>query len=326
MSATHAVASGATSPLYVESSGFGRFFRIRHWMKSVLAPSATLEGSQPQAHGLLAQTVRIPAARGLSLFAWFVPALAAGPRPTVVLLHGWCGNASNLLPAAQALHRAGFAVLLMESRNHGRSDCDDHSSLPRFAEDLDSAIEWLKTLGRVDPSRIVALGHSVGAAAVLLSASRRDDLAAVVSIAAFAHPEQLMRRWFALRYVPYWPFAWLINRSLERVIGASFDDIAPVNTVAKATCPVLLVHGRQDTVVPITDAHRIRARGRETNLTLIECDGTHEAFDDADRITRNILDFVESALGARSAKALSAFPQPGLRRQTVQQLCAASAA
>ena len=270
-------------------------------MKSVLAPAVTMEGSQPQAHGLRAQAVRIPAARGLSLFAWFVPALATGPRPTVVLLHGWCGNASNLLPAAQALHQAGFAVLLMESRNHGRSDCDDHSSLPRFAEDLDSAIDWLKTLARVDPTRIVALGHSVGAAAVLLSASRRQDLAAVVSIAAFAHPEQLMRRWFALRYVPYWPLAWLINRSLERVIGASFDDIAPVNTVTRVTCPVLLVHGRQDTVVPVADAYQISKRGNELNVTLIECDGTHEAFEDVDRITRSILDFIESAVCARSA-------------------------
>ena len=279
-------------------------------MKSVLAPAATVEGSQPQALGLLAQTVRIPAARGLSLFAWFVPALGSGPRATVLLLHGWCGNASNLLPAAQVLHQAGFAVLLMESRNHGRSDRDDHSSLPRFAEDLDSAIDWLKTLPRVDPTRIVALGHSVGAAAVLLSASRRDDLAAVVSIAAFAHPEQLMQRWFALRYVPYWPLAWMINRALERVIGASFDDIAPVNTVAKATCPVLLVHGRQDTVVPITDAHRIRKRGNEPNVTLIECDGTHEGFDDADGTTRDILEFVESAVRERCAAALMRVPNP----------------
>ena len=317
MTITQAVASEATASLCENSAGISRFFQVRHWMKSVLAPTATLEGSLPQAHGLMAQAVRIPTASGLSLFAWFVPTRATGPQPTVVLLHGWCGNASNLLPAAQALHRVGFAVLLMESRNHGRSDRDDHSSLPRFAEDLDSAIDWLKTLPRVDTMRIVALGHSVGAAAVSLSASRRDDLAAAVSIAAFAHPEQLMRRWFAVRYVPYWPLAWLINRALERLIGASFDDIAPVNTVAKTTCPVLLVQGRQDTVVPITDAHRIWNRGNETNVTLIECDGTHEAFDDADGITRNILEFVESALCARSARALLVFPQPGLQQQTM---------
>jgi uncharacterized protein len=298
---TQVVASGETAALCGQRVSIRRFFRISHWMKNVLAPAATVEGSQPQAHGLIAQAVRIPAARGLSLFAWFVPALKTGPQPTVVLLHGWCGNASNLLPAAQALHQAGFAVLLIESRNHGRSDRDDHSSLPRFAEDLDSAIDWLTTLPQVDTTRIVALGHSVGAAAVLLSASRRHDLAAVVSIAAFAHPEQLMRHWFAVRYVPYWPVAWLINRALERVIGASFDAIAPVNTVLNATCPVLLVHGRQDSVVPVTDAHRIWKRGNGANVRLIECDGTHERLDDAEGVTRDILEFFESAMSHRCA-------------------------
>ncbi len=277
------------------SRSIGRFFTVNHWMKSVLAPAVSQEGSQPHAHGLKAQGVRVPAARGLSLFAWFVPAIATGPRPTVVLLHGWCGCASDLLPAANVLHQAGFAVLLIESRNHGRSDHDDHSSLPRFAEDLDSAIDWLKTLAQVDATRIVALGHSVGAAAVLLSASRRHDLAGAVSIAAFAHPKQLMRRWFASRRVPYWPLAGSINRALERVIGARFDDIAPVNTVVKATCPVLLVHGRQDTVVPFSDAHRIWRRGSQPNVALIECDGTHDGFDDVDGIIDTVLQFVQSA-------------------------------
>ena len=275
--------------------GISRFFTVSHWMKSVLAPAVSQEGSQPDAHGLKAQVVRIPAARGLSLFAWFVPAIATGPRPTVVLLHGWCGCASDLLPAANVLHQADFAVLLIESRNHGRSDHDDHSSLPRFAEDLDSAIDWLKTLAQVDATRIVALGHSVGAAAVLLSASRRHDLAGAVSIAAFAHPEQLMRRWFASRRVPYWPLAWSMNRALERIIGARFDDIAPVNTVVKTTCPVLLVHGRQDAVVPLSDAHRIWRQGSQPNVELIECEGTHERFDDVDGAIRSILQFVQRA-------------------------------
>ena len=288
------------------SAGLGRFFTVNHWMKSVLAPAIAPQGSAPQAHGLLAQAVRIPTARGLSLFAWFIPVIATGPRPTVVLLHGWCGNASNLLPAANVLHSAGFAVLLMEARNHGRSDHDDHSSLPRFAEDLDNAIDWLKTLPHVDITRVVALGHSVGAAAVLLSASRRHDLAAVVSIAAFAHPEQLMRRWFAARRVPYWPLAWSINRALERIIGVRFDDIAPVNTVTKATCPVLLVHGRQDTVVPLSDAHQIWRQGIQPNVVLIECDGTHERFDNVDGAIRSILQFVRSATDKHQPSRLSA--------------------
>ncbi len=274
------------------------FFNPRRWLHAVLAPANDLSGAAPEAHGLIAQAVRIPTAQGLGLFAWFVPSVCAYawqvPSPAVVLLHGWGGNASNLLPAAQALHLAGYAVLLMESRNHGRSDVDDHSSLPRFAEDLDRAIDWLRAQKCVDADRLVALGHSVGGAAVLLCASRRHDLRAVISVAAFAHPEQLMRRWFASRRVPYWPLGWLVNRYLERVIGARFDDIAPVTTLAKTHCPILLVHGLQDDTVPIEDARRILHSQIRSDVTLMECGGTHERFDDPREVIGRVISFLSA--------------------------------
>jgi uncharacterized protein len=279
-------------------STIGNFFSLRHCLRAVLAPASDVTGACPEAHGLIAQAVRIPTAQGLGLFAWFVPSVCGQPwqvsSPAVVLLHGWGGNASNLLPAAQALHRAGYAVLLMESRNHGRSDAGDHSSLPRFAEDLDRALDWLRTQKCVDAQRLVALGHSVGGAAVLLCASRRHDLRAAISVAAFAHPEQLMRRWLASRRVPYWPVGWLVNRYLETVIGARFDDIAPVNTLAKTRCPVLLVHGLQDDTVPIADARRILQSRKRGDVTLMECGGTHDAFDDPKAVASRIVSFLSA--------------------------------
>jgi uncharacterized protein len=277
-------------------------FSLRYWMREVLAPVVSTDGDSPYAVGLNAEPVRIPSARGLSLFGWFIPAFATTPEtmdhpsPTVVLLHGWCGNASSLLPAALVLHHAGYAVLLLEARNHGRSDCDDHTSLPRFAEDLDNAIDWLKAVSSVDARRIAAIGHSVGAAAVLLSASRRNDLFAVVSVAAFAHPEQVMQRWFALRFIPYWPIAWLINRALEKIIGATFSDIAPIKTIATVSCPVLIIHGLQDTLVPVADAHEIRNYSNKQSTELVECDGTHEGFADTDRVSSRIVDFFNATM------------------------------
>ena len=267
-----------------------------------LVPQATLDGVQPAELGLTAQALRLPAAAGgVRLFAWYLPAgTLAEPAPAIVLLHGWGGNASTLLPAAQALQRAGYAVLLPESRNHGRSDRDGYSSLPRFAEDLDSALNWLVAQPGVDAGRLCALGHSVGAAAVLLSASRRHDLHAVVSVSAFAHPEQVMRRWLAARHVPYWPLGWAVNRYVEHVIGARFSDIAPMTTLPRIACPVLLLHGRQDDMVPVGDARQLWQHRAHARVTLLECDGSHEGFDEEDLVTREILGFLNSGCPAPS--------------------------
>ena len=169
-------------------------------------------------------------------------------------MHGWGGNAAMMLPLARPLHDAGFATLFVDARCHGASDDDSFASLPRFAEDVEHAFEWLAARADIDAGRIALIGHSVGAGAALLAASRRPDVAAVVSVAAFSHPAAMMRRWLATRRIPEWPVGRYILGYVQRTIGHRFDDIAPVTTIARVRCPVLLVHGADDDVVPLDDA------------------------------------------------------------------------
>ncbi len=250
------------------------------------------ESGSPADYGLAFEAVRIPTVRGRSLFGWLLP--APGSDRTVVVVHGWGSNAELMLPLAAPLQRAGFNVLLYDARNHGNSDADTFSSLPRFAEDLGKAIAWLKRHHSQRAHRIAVLGHSVGAGAVLFQASRNPDIAAVISIAAFAHPAQVTERYLRRLYLPR-PIINLVIRYVEWVIGDRFETIAPINTVRQIVCPILLVHGQDDRTVPVDDGRRILANCRvSSQARLLEIEGAgHDSVDKIEHHVRELLGFLD---------------------------------
>jgi pimeloyl-ACP methyl ester carboxylesterase len=249
--------------------------------------------AQATSQGLHA--VSVPTVRGRQLHAWWWPQAQVGKGACAVLMHGWGGNASNLMSAAQHLHAQGWHVLLPDARGHGLSDGDDYSSLPRFAEDIDAALAWLATQVPTDsgtPADRLLMGHSLGAAACILSASRRRDVNAVVSISAFAHPEQVMRRWLANYHLPFWPLGWGVNRYIEHVIGHRFNDIAPLSRLPHVRCPVLLVHGQSDNIVPMHCAQLLM--DSQPLAQLMPVAGTHEVFEDQARLERDVLRWINT--------------------------------
>ncbi len=79
-------------------------------------------------------------------------------QPAVIFLHGWCANALEWLPFAEALkHR--HPVICWNARAHGREQVADNAdmSLSRMAEDLDQLIRTEA------PQGAVLVGHSMGA-------------------------------------------------------------------------------------------------------------------------------------------------------------------
>lgn len=218
----------------------------------------------PSAHGLDAQDVRFPAVDGRALRGWLVRGSVVGSRPAIVVLHGWGGSAAHLLPIVPPLHALGAHVLLLDARGHGRSDPIDFMSMPRFAEDLERAVAWLRANPEVDPARIALLGHSVGAGACLLAASRDPQISGVVSVASMAHPAELMRR--SMRRLPAFAVR-AVLRTIENTIGHRFDDFAPVRTIGRVRAPILLLHGIDDARVPVDDAGRLAGAGGER----VEC-------------------------------------------------------
>lgn len=234
-----------------------------------------LEKMDPGRLGLAFQTVSIPTVSQKRLFGWLLP--IPGATSTLVILHGWGGNAEQMLPMALPFHRSGMNVLLVDARNHGRSDRDGFSSLPRFAEDLDKAIKWLKRTYPEYSRKIALLGHSVGGGAVLLAASRRSDIDAVISVSAFAHPKWMMQRFLKQLHIPVFLITFII-RYVEWVIGYRYEEIAPINTICHIKCPVLLVHGKADQTVPLEDALSITRECKRSYIMLLTVENAgHES-------------------------------------------------
>jgi len=257
------------------------------------APRLVEQGS-PADFGIGYRDIDIPTRRGKRLFAWWLPAAGSdSSAPTVILLHGWGSNAELMLPLALPLHHAGMNLLLLDARNHGRSDADNFSSLPRFAEDLAEAIDWVKREQILENDQVVLLGHSVGAAAVLLEASRRHDIAAVISLAAFAHPEWMMRRYLGRFRFPKL-FVEAVLRYVERIIGHRYEAIAPMHTACLVRCPVLLVHGSADETVPVSDALAIRDQCNKDSVELLLIEGAdHESVDRIEEHAVQLIEFLE---------------------------------
>lgn len=260
--------------------------------RSLRAPRVPRE-AQPD--GLSWQSVEVPTDNGKRLRAWYIP---AGPRALVVM-HGWGGNAANFLPVARHLQQAGYSLLLLDARCHGESDDDSFASLPRFAEDIEAGMAWLVGIAGIERDALAVIGHSVGGGAALLVASRRPEIRGVISLSAFAHPAAMMRRWLGAKRIPYWPLGAYVLRYVQRVIGYRFDDIAPIHTIARVRCPVLLVHGRDDAMVPLAEARAIRAAAGHADVELLELAGNHEEFGDVDGHVPKLLEFLEQAFARR---------------------------
>jgi len=233
---------------------------------------------------------------GKKLFAWLLMPPDhdnKNPCPASLVMHGWGSNASMMLSTAQPLLAAGHGALFIDARSHGRSEAEAFMSLPRFAEDIETGLNCLRNTPGVDANKISLIGHSVGAAAVLLYASRNKDICGVISLSAFAHPAEVMQRWMIEHHVSVRFLGKLILNHVQRVIGARFEDIAPINTVTKIRCPILLVHGRDDDTVPVSDAERIASVTPLAQLLII--DGDHDLRETLSPYARELIVFLRTA-------------------------------
>jgi alpha-beta hydrolase superfamily lysophospholipase len=251
-----------------------------------------IETSTPQDHQIPFTQHYLSSVKDKKLYSWYIPSKES--QATLVIAHGWGANMEMMLPIAKPFYESGLDVLIYDARNHGQSDADSFSSLPRFAEDLDAAVDWLKQ--HRPEHQIVILGHSIGAAAALLSASRRDDIKCLIGLSGFAHPKLVMSRHLDRPWLPSFISA-IIMEYIQWVIGYKFDDIAPMNRISQVRCPVLLAHGTDDKTVPISDMHLIEQNATQSNVSTLSIEGArHNSVKLFNRNASQLIEFIKDQL------------------------------
>jgi len=124
---------------------------------------------------------------GARLNAVFYISSGRGPHPAVLLMHGFPGNEKNL-DLAYAFRRAGWNVLIPHYR--GSWGSAGTFSFANAIEDTQAAIQFLRDAEnvkkyRIDPKKIVLIGHSMGGFMAACATARDPEVAGLVMISAW---------------------------------------------------------------------------------------------------------------------------------------------
>ena len=215
--------------------------------------------------GLPFESVTVTAG-DVHLPGWFIPARDGLPGPGVALVHGWESARDRTLPNALFLHAAGFHCLTIDVRGHGENAAEKLPvSAGEFGRDALAAFEGL--IARPEVSVGAIFGHSMGAIGAILAGAADERVAAIVATSTPADPYRLTRQTFRLAKLPIpdpiaVPLAWFTTRVYLHPRGHDVRDISATSAIARYTGPVLLVHGQDDAVVPVSHLGRLARAAR----------------------------------------------------------------
>jgi uncharacterized protein len=222
-----------------------------------------------------AEAVMFETSDGLRLGAWFFAGSGPAPRLTLLVFHGNAGNRFHRIPFAASLRKYGVQVLLTDYRGYaGNPGSPTEEGL---ALDARAALSYLQSRTDVDASRIVYFGESLGTGVATRLASEHAP-AGLILRSPFTSLVDVGRY-----HYPLLPVQLLLR-----------DRFPSIDHAAHIRCPVLVIAGDRDSVVPIDVTRRLYAAftGPKTLVEIPGADHNDEALLDGDAMIEAILRFV----------------------------------
>lgn len=240
-------------------------------------PLWALYGAPPDG-AYRAEEVSIPAPQGHTLAGTLTtPVQGKGKFPAAVLITGLGPSERNggqppwmpLRDLADALTRAGIAVLRVDDRGVGKSS-GDHAPSTTYdeADDVQTEVAWLRARAGIDAQRIALVGYSEGGLIAPMMAAKDPKIAAIITLAGpgTSGPDlaryQISQAVIRDASIPASEREKEIAKQLaedmtprERVVLT----IDPLEYARRVHCPTLILQGGMDLHVPMRSSERIAA-------------------------------------------------------------------
>ncbi len=180
------------------------------------------------------------------------------PAPVVLWIFGgsWKFGSKGYHVNVRDLTRSGIAVASIQYRLSGTAP------YPAQLEDCQTAVQWLRVNGLkygIDPQRIGVSGESAGGhlAALLGTIEGSPRIRAVFALYPPTDLVTLGRKYAS----PDKP------SDIDKLLGGPIEsklalaaEASPINHVSPASPPFLLIHGAQDTLVPLEESEKLQRK------------------------------------------------------------------
>ncbi len=188
---------------------------------------------------------------------------------TVLYSHGNAEDIGLLLPMLADIKSMGFSVFAYDYRGYGTSS--GTPSEENAYRDVDAAYTYLTNDLGVHANRIIALGRSLGGA-VAVDLARRRQLGGLVIESSFVTAYRVLTR------IPLFPF----------------DKFQSISKIEEVRCPVLVIHGQKDKVIPFWHGERLFQEANEPKLSFWVAGAGHNNLFEAagNRYGQTLRDFV----------------------------------
>ena len=197
------------------------------------------------------EVIRLSTSAG-DVEALFLPATDGStllPKPLVIYGHGNGEVTDFWVTALDGFRERGMGVLLVEYPGYGRSSGTPSEQSIRIA--MDAAYDRLAADPRVDRTRILGFGQSLGGGAICLLAKDRP-LRALILESTFPSLD--------IFAASHWAPSFLLRDH--------FNSLAIVSGFAG---PILVIHGRQDQLIPWQQGQRLAAASSHSTFKLYDC-------------------------------------------------------